>query len=65
MKTVILNLKPLKNTINRDHAEMIRLRNLVKRNYITKARAYELFQAYLKETRGREAFREFNYKIAA
>lgn len=62
--TVILNLKPTKNTINRDRLEMTRICNLYKRGIVNKQGAIKMMQEYIKETRGRYAnkFREFPYK---
>lgn len=65
-ETVILNLTPAKNTINRDHAEMQRIARMFKRAQITKAQAIDLFQDYMLQTRGVCAkWNKFNYKRAA
>ena len=63
--TVILNLKPLKNTINRDRMEMIRICNLYKRGIVSKKEAMDLMQEYIKDTRGRYAARPYPYKLIA
>lgn len=63
--TIVLNLKPTKNTINRDLHEMKRIKGMYDRKQITKLQAVDLFQDYLLQTRGRCAMRPFPYKVAA
>lgn len=40
------------NTINRDHAEMLRIKALYDRGHVNKAQALRLFNDYIKATRG-------------
>lgn len=61
----LISIKPIKNHINRDYYEMTRIINLMKRGYINKEDAIDMFQEYIKNTRGRYAVRKFPYKKAA
>ena len=54
-----------KNTTNRHRIEMVRIRSLYKRGYITRQQALNMFKTYLEHSLGKQRFVEFPYKVVA
>lgn len=63
--TNVLNIKTALDKQLEARTEMHRLKRLYRDGIISKARAFELFQSYLELNYGRQAHREYQYKIAS